>query len=71
METTTATLGFVMDDFTRRHLRNYFWAGMTPNDWDYSDLELFEAWVEDNADDLYDDSSWPSLIRLYESERGR
>ena len=65
----SATLGFTIDDFTRRHLRDFFWAGMTPNDWDYSDLELFEAWLEDNADDLYDDMSWSALARLFDEER--
>lgn len=67
----TATLGFVLDDFARRHLREFFWAGMTPNDWDYADLELFEAWLEDNAADLYDDMGWSALIRLYEAEATR
>lgn len=64
----TATLGFTVDAFTRRHLRDWFWAGSAPYDWDYEDLEAFETWVEANADDLYDDMGWPSLVRLYETE---
>jgi hypothetical protein len=69
METTTATLGFVLDAFASRHLRDWFWLGMCPNDWDYEDLEAFEAWVAENADDLYDDMGWTALVRLYEATR--
>jgi hypothetical protein len=69
METTTATLGFEMDAFASRHLRDWFWAGMAPFDWDYNDLEAFEAWVTANADEIYNDSSWTSMARWFEASR--
>jgi hypothetical protein len=57
---------FLMDDFADRHLRHWFDAGLAPNDWDDNDLSGFEWWCKANAEDLPEDASWSSLVRLYE-----
>jgi hypothetical protein len=59
---------FVMDDFARRHLREWFTAGLAPYGWDLGVLETFEAWCEVNADELPEYASWSNLARSYEEE---
>jgi hypothetical protein len=61
-----AELGFVMDDFARRHLREWYDAGLAPWGWTYETLLAFEDWLDANADDIYDDSSWSSLARFFD-----
>lgn len=56
------------DDFARRHLTAWFDAGMAPSDWDRETLTTFAAWVEQNADDLSDSSSWTDLARYWEAQ---
>lgn len=60
---------FVMDDFGRRHLREWFQSGGAPYGWDLGDLEAFEAWCDANAEELPENASWPDLAREYERTR--
>ena len=66
-----AAQGFVMDAFAKDHLKAWFDAGHAPYDWDEQVLFRFQVWVTDNADDIYDDSSWPTLARQFENEQVR
>ncbi len=59
-------LGFVHDEFSRGHLREWFRAGRAPYGWDFDDLLAFEGWVIENGPHLYAVGSWLEMARTFE-----
>lgn len=60
-----STLGFQHDEFSRSHLREWYDTGRAPWDWETADLLRFERWIEEHADELYDDQSWSQLAAIW------
>lgn len=60
---------FTFDDFTLKHLREWYAAGHAPNDWYLSDLVMFEEWLERHHAEFPYSASWPEIARAFDEQR--
>lgn len=58
---------FVFDDFARKHLNEWFAAGLAPGNWTLNTLLDFHDYVEEYADTYPYDVSWSTISKHYEA----